>query len=275
MNKLISYNNFNTEQLLESIKFASVEEYLDMLESFNGYTLVFVDLETTGMIPDYDQILEIGAVAIDPMTWDEIDTFNKLIVLDNETKGRMDHEEDIEHTDWLKRTIHRLGKPVGKGEIRKVLKMTGYEEDLENRIEVEECALKSFYRWLDKMDNCMLLSYNASFDMHFLAVRGKRKLKKYPVLDVIVIVRDILIPGLKFLQAKGDRESKQFLQSLTKMGKDGNVRYSAAMTKIANGYGINTDDLHTAIGDTYILIEVMQELLLFMYKHKNMKLRLR
>jgi DNA polymerase III alpha subunit (gram-positive type) len=57
----------------------TIPEILALIDSFKGKTLVFFDTETTGLNPDriYEQVTQIGAIAVNGDTWSEIETFDQ------------------------------------------------------------------------------------------------------------------------------------------------------------------------------------------------------
>jgi len=98
---------------------------------------VVFDLETTGLSPKRNAIIEIGAI--------------------HYTHGQDNHRSFQSFVD--------PGKPIPK----KISKLTGITDDMVTGADGPEVALREFLKFVG---GCTLVAYNASFDMGFLRHHG-------------------------------------------------------------------------------------------------------
>ena len=235
----------------------TIEGILSLLDGYASNTWIFFDTETTGMHPGSAQLTEIGAIAVDPNTWDSeasvLDQFNEKISFTEETDRLMNDPESKERQTWEK-TNQQSRRPLK--EPQDVLAMTRYGEKGRSYGEEQE-TLEQFFDWADQFPNPLFIAQNASFDLKFLNVRSGGKLPKYPVLDTMQLMQYYLIPLLK-TQVKaeeGDPAAQELLDKL--YIKKGNWGYhSSSMGVVSKAYGINIDDWHNALADVKMMMEM-------------------
>lgn len=124
---------------------------------------VVFDLETTGLHPQTNEIIEIGAVKMRGL--EVIDNFSTLV---------------------------KPEKPIPQ----EIIELTGINDDMLKDAPAAEKALKEFYNFIGK---AVLVAHNASFDVGFIRVHFSRLLDiiiDNPVLDTMTLAR-ALHPGLK------------------------------------------------------------------------------
>ncbi|MDI6860755.1 MAG: exonuclease domain-containing protein [Caldisericia bacterium] len=123
--------------------------------------LIFFDIETTGLNPEYNKLVEIGCVK----------------VYDGEIKEKF--TRIIDPKESLPDEIKRL---------------TGLtEEDISNFGVEEERAIREFFEFID---NYPLIGHNIlNFDVPFIETRGNIKLKNR--LSDTLIISKFLAPNLK------------------------------------------------------------------------------
>lgn len=235
----------------------TIEGILSLLDGYASNTWIFFDTETTGMHPDSAQLTEIGAIAVDPNTWDSeasvLDQFNEKISFTEETDRLMNDPESKERQAWEK-TNQQSRRPLK--EPQDVLAMTRYGEKGRSYGEEQE-TLEQFFDWADQFPNPLFIAQNASFDLKFLNVRSGGKLPKYPVLDTMQLMQYYLIPLLKtqVKAAEGNSEAQELLNKL--YIKKGNWGYhSSSMGVVSKAYGINIDDWHNALADVKMMMEM-------------------
>jgi len=247
-----------TRFLLENkLSGRTIEGILDLLDGYASNTWVFFDTETTGMHPDSAQLTEIGAIAIDPNTWDSeatvLDQFNEKIKLTDETNRLLNDPESEERQAWEK---GNQGARNPLKDPQAVLSMTRYGEQGRDYGDEQE-ILDQFSDWIQEFPNPLLIAQNASFDLKFLSVRSSGSLPKYPVLDTMQLMQYYLVPLLK-TQAKaeeGDPEAQELLDKL--YVKKGNWGYhSTSMGVVSKAYGISIDDWHNALADVKMMMEM-------------------
>lgn len=235
----------------------TIEGVLSLLDGYASNTWVFFDTETTGMHPGSAQLTEIGAIAVDPNTWDSeasiLDQFNEKISFTPETEKLMNDPESEERKEWEKKN-QQSRRPLDKPQ--DVLAMTRYGEQGRTYGDEQE-ILDQFFDWVDQFPNPLFIAQNASFDLKFLNVRSKGKLPKHPVLDTMQLMQYYLVPLLKtqVKASEGDPEAQALLDKL--YIKKGNWGYhSVSMGVVSKAYGINIDDWHNALADVKMMMEM-------------------
>jgi len=235
----------------------TIEGILDLLDGYASNTWVFFDTETTGMEPASAQLTEIGAIAVDPNTWDSeasvLGQFNEKIKLTDETNRLLNDPESEERKAWEKGN-QSARRPLKDPQA--ILSMTRYGEQGREYGD-EQDILDRFFEFVEGYPNPLLIAQNASFDLKFLNVRSNGKLPKYPVLDTMQLMQYYLVPLLK-TQTKaeeGDPEAQELLDKL--YVKKGNWGYhSTSMGVVSKAYGISIDDWHNALADVKMMMEM-------------------
>jgi len=235
----------------------TIEGILDLLDGYASNTWIFFDTETTGMEPASAQLTEIGAIAVDPNTWDSeasvLGQFNEKIKLTSETEKLLNDPESEERQAWEKGN-QSARRPLKDPQA--VLSMTRYGEQGREYGD-EQDILDKFFEFVEGQPNPLLIAQNASFDLKFLNVRSDGKLPKYPVLDTMQLMQYYLVPLLKTQTRaeEGDPEAQELLDKL--YVKKGNWGYhSTSMGVVSKAYGISIDDWHNALADVKMMMEM-------------------
>ena len=235
----------------------TIEGVLSLLDGYASNTWIFFDTETTGMHPKSAQLTEIGAIAVDPNTWDSeatvLDQFNEKIKLTDETERLLNDPESEERQAWEK---GNQGARRPLKDPQAILSMTRYGEQGRTYGEEQE-ILDQFFDWADQFPNPLFIAQNASFDLKFLNVRSKGKLPKYPVLDTMQLMQYYLVPLLKtqIKAEEGNQEAQDLLDKL--YVRKGNWGYhSVSMGVVSKAYGISIDDWHNALADVKMMMEM-------------------
>jgi len=235
----------------------TIEGVLDLLGGYSNNTWIFFDTETTGLQPSSSQLTEIGAIAVDPNTWNSdatiLDQFNEKIKLTDESERLLNDPESPERKAWEK---GNKGARNPLKDPQAVLSMTRYGEKGRSFGDEQE-VLDQFFKWCSGFSNPLFIAQNASFDLKFLSVRSGGKLPKYPALDTRELMEMYLVPLLK-TQTKaeeGDPAAQELLDKL--YVNKGNWGYhSVSMGVVSKAYGINIDDWHNAIADVKMMMEM-------------------
>lgn len=235
----------------------TIEGILDLLDGYASNTWIFFDTETTGMEPASAQLTEIGAIAVDPNTWDSeasvLGQFNEKIKLTPETEKLLNDPESEERQAWEKGN-QSARRPLKDPQA--ILSMTRYGEQGREYGD-EQDILDKFFEFVEGQPNPLLIAQNASFDLKFLNVRSDGKLPKYPVLDTMQLMQYYLVPLLKTQTRaeEGDPEAQELLDKL--YVKKGNWGYhSVSMGVVSKAYGISIDDWHNALADVKMMMEM-------------------
>jgi len=235
----------------------TIEGILDLLDGYASNTWIFFDTETTGMEPASAQLTEIGAIAVDPNTWDSeasvLGQFNEKIKLTSETEKLLNDPESEERQAWEKGN-QSARRPLKDPQA--ILSMTRYGEQGREYGD-EQDILDKFFEFVEGQPNPLLIAQNASFDLKFLNVRSDGKLPKYPVLDTMQLMQYYLVPLLKTQTRaeEGDPEAQELLDKL--YVKKGNWGYhSTSMGVVSKAYGISIDDWHNALADVKMMMEM-------------------
>lgn len=137
---------------------------------------IIVDLETTGLNSDLDQIIEIGAIKIDLDTGEVLDqfqTFSKpndvyLFSYEQDEQGN-----DIENDDEL--------EPIGLDPF--IIELTGITDEMLVGAPNNQDAVDSFFRFAEDLQ---IWAYNASFDSKFLNCHTD---SHRPLKDILALAR--------------------------------------------------------------------------------------
>jgi DNA polymerase III epsilon subunit-like protein len=238
----------------------TIDGILNLLGEYADNTWIFFDTETTGMHPDSAQLTEIGAIAVDPNTWESDATvlgqFNEKIKFTDKTRRLMSDPESEERKEWEKKNL-ASNRPLKDPQA--VLAMTRYGEKGRSYGDEQE-VLDQFFEFVDGFSNPLLVAQNAAFDLKFLNVRSGGKLKRYPVLDTRQLMQYYLVPLLKtqIKAEKGDPTAQELLDKL--YIRKGNWGYhSVSMGVVSKAYGISIDDWHNALADVKMMMEMYKK----------------
>ena len=175
----------------------SISDVLDKLLNFADKTLIFFDTETLGLNPekDYIQLTQLGVIVVDGSTMKEKKIFNIKIKF-NKSSERFLKSDSKERKDW-ERSFKNMNKTPNE-----ILDMTGYFNDLPEKLATEEQALKILKHIISNSKNPILIAHNAKFDMRFINVRSKKYniiIPRVSVLDTLKLSQFFLIPTLQAL----------------------------------------------------------------------------
>ena len=140
-----------------------VDDLKDMIKNPKGQSLdetyVVFDLETTGLSPTTDRIIEIGAVKV--KEGKIIDRFSTFV---------------------------NPQKPIPM----KIEKLTGINDNMVIDAPLIEEVLPKFIEWCD---DAIMVAHNADFDMSFVQVKGREMgiEKEYTIVDTVVMSQYLII----------------------------------------------------------------------------------
>ena len=250
--------------LLEvKLKNISLQEAISNLEQFKNYTWVFFDTETLGLDPNYAQITEIAAVAVNISDWENYEVLDKFHIkakLGETEKKLLNNPESGTRKSWEKWNAKQRRKLK---EPQDLLRMTRYGEKNAPFIDEQEMYLK-FRSWLDKIPNPIFVAQNARFDLRMVNHRSGRIFQDIPVIDTLVLIRDHLIPVLKELSSQGDENASQILDSL-RSPKTG--RPLSNLGGVAKAFGIKATGWHSAIADVEMMIGSISKVIKLLRNH--------
>lgn len=278
-----------------------ISQLLDEFQKFDGNDLIFFDTETLGLNPDpeYIQLTQIALVVVDGATMKEKRALNLKIQL-NDSAKRFLEPSSWERQDWEKYKEGSHDKTPDE-----VLDMTGYFNDLPEKLATEEKALQLFSQVISNAKNPILVAHNASFDMRFISVRAKRfniNMKKVPVVDTLRLAKYYLIPVLQKLEKseilkqlrrvkemkvsdinnnndanrkskakkKSDAEFERFTaEDGTEMLKITYGKPSASLGKLTPALLGKIEDWHDALADVKSMILVYQKIIEILHANRN------
>ena len=242
----------------------SISDVLSFLEGFRDNTWIFFDTETLGFNPKYQQLTEIGAVAVSPGNWNTdpkiLGTFNEKVKLEPKSIERLSKHKEMSPEE-IKARRGRMTAP-------EILSMTRYGERGREYFE-EQDVIDGFLDFVDSFSNPVLVAQNASFDMKFVAVRSDRQPDRYPVIDTMRIMQLFLIPLLRTLSDQhDDQDAREFLEKIKK-GK----YYSASMGVVSSAYGISIDEWHNALADVKMLMKLLSHVVRTLRENPDIDIR--
>ena len=241
----------------------SISDVLALLEEFGNHTWIFLDTESTGMEARENQLIEIGAIAVDPRKWFEtsevIDTFNVKIKLNDDSKKLMNTPDSKQSKSWHQQQ-KRLSKPLKKPQ--DVLSMTKYGDSGTTYLE-EQDALEKFEEFIQGFKDPLLVAQNATHDMSFLNGRKMTRMPRMPIFDTYPLIKLHLIPILLKIQnidVQSDEQDvkKQAIDILAKI-KSGEKSYSASLGKVGPAMGFSVENWHSAVADVRLMMDVFKK----------------
>jgi DNA polymerase III epsilon subunit-like protein len=238
----------------------SIQDILEKINSYDNHTWIFFDTETMGFKAKSDQLTEIGALAVDPLSGEVLGEFDEFIKLNPPSLARLKDPESPERKEWEKEQSKSWKPLKHPGD---VLAMTRYGGK-DRKYSDEQEILNKFEEFVGQFPNPLLVAKNARFDMEFVNSRKAQKLKRYPVLDTDPFIRHHAIPLLIEL-SQGNFEpfsrrvqirSQSILDKLyIKPGM-----YSSSLGKMAPAFDIDVGDWHNALADVKMTIEMFSSL---------------
>ncbi len=186
--------------------------------------IVIVDLETTGLDSNSDQIIEIGALKIDPDTGavvDQFQTFSKpddFYFLDDEDEYPYDQNDDW---DELEQSKEKFALQKFKLDPF-IVKLTGITDEMLIGAPNNEDAVNAFFEFAR---DCQIWAYNAGFDSKFLNCHTDIH---QPLKDIIPLAKQTFpnLPNYK-------------------------------LSTVAKHLNISTDGAHRAIADCLMSKEIL------------------
>lgn len=255
----MTYTNFN-KIIEKSFEFYNVNPFSEL----HGKTLVFFDTETTGFLPDKNQITEIAAIACEGDTLKQLDTFQKYIKLTDDTHAEIARQnappENEEHALKRAKKIESGGKTI-----EQLLAMSGYDAD--KAVNEEEETLLEFYEFINQFENPILVAHNAPFDMKMVNTRlnriYKRSTPKYTVMDTLRFSRLFFLPAIQAMAKRNDPAAMDMLNLI----KDPKAVKKNDLYKLSSSLGVlnklikhRLDSIawHSALSDVQVTIEIFR-----------------
>jgi DNA polymerase III alpha subunit (gram-positive type) len=220
----------------------SIETLLSEFLNFENKTLIIFDLETLGLNPsfEYEQILEIAAVAINGINQNVLGSFQcKIKLSDSTNEFLLDPHE--------------------------ILKMTSYYENKTDVVK-ERNGLELFLNFVSQFKNPVLVAHNSEFDLKYINTRCKMyciNVPMFKVIDTLKISKFFFVPLLNTLNTMESNILKSTLKSKT----SGHV--SSRLGDLANSFEINAENWHSASSDILILQKVLYKMINFLEMHKK------
>jgi DNA polymerase III epsilon subunit-like protein len=243
----------------------SIKTLLSEFLNFENKTLIIFDLETLGLNPgfEYEQILEIAAVAINGINQTELGSFQCKIKLSDSTNEFLNDPDCIQRFSWERRQKRR-----GKTAIlnpHEILKMTSYYENKTDVVK-ERNGLELFLNFVSQFENSVLVAHNSEFDLKYINTRCKMygiDVPMFKVIDTLKISKFFFVPLLNTLNTMESSILKSTLKSKT----SGHV--SSRLGDLANSFEINAENWHSASSDILILQKVLYKMINFLETNKE------
>lgn len=244
-------------------------DLLDTITNFENKTLILVDIETLGLNPtfEYEQVTELAACAINGSTKDVIGDINFKVKLSKSALELLTETESIQRYSWERRQKRR-----GKSAIldpNQIIEMTQYNK-IKAPIESERNTIEKFYEFIKQYNNPVIVAHNAEFDIKYLMTRGKLYQLEFPmvgVLDTLKISQFFFVPALETLQKNPDVDI--IVQKLIRLKNNKSYHISSRLGDLASAFGIDSKNWHTANSDVEMMRLVLNEILEFLEKHRN------
>lgn len=227
----------------------SIKEYVDHIQSFNNHTWIWFDTETTGLKVWDSQITEIASIASTPsiqsnIDFSAIDEYRKKAKLTQDTKDLMSYEID---------------KPWDKWPKRRLLKLNRYGEPKGNVEYINEQELFNNYgEWLLGFKQRVMIAQNATFDWKMINGRAKTRIPSAPTVDTYITSQLFWIPLMQTLAKQGDERAIDLINKLTVDRGNGRKSITFSLGPACKALGINTEGWHSAIADTYMMVEMFK-----------------
>ena len=243
----------NYLQFIKEHKFwgKSITQFLDWVKSKSDKYWVVLDTETTGLPTDPHevQLTQLSCIVVkynpDTNTFDEVDTYNKKLKLNQ-------------------KTLDQMKEPGNK--IKWVLSFNHYGESGVD-YHPEEDTLEDFFKFLSQYDNPLLVIQNAIFDMRYLNTRNPIVRFDNEVLDTKQVLQLFYLPAIQKL-AETDDEYKSLIQSIGTSSRDGGL-ISSSLGKIGPALGINMTGYHDALTDCRLAMQMFTKVVEFLKKNKD------
>jgi DNA polymerase III epsilon subunit-like protein len=231
----------------------------DIVNKLKNRVLIFFDTETTGFSSKtpYSLITEIGAIAIDTSTGEELGRYSMKSKLTQSVEDRRKKQRE---------EIAAGTRKSNSMTIDDILKMTAYEEG-DIPFEEEGKVLAGFSEFVSQYRSLgpIMVAHNARFDMRQIndALKLRHEmpfLPKYSVLDTKVLVEKYLqslLIGLENLRGT-DPEVDRLFNELRSTN-----RFTSKLGSLGTAFEIETKHWHSAIADTLQLSGILAKILDF------------
>jgi len=243
----------NYLQFIKEHKFwgKSITQFLDWVKSKSDKYWVVLDTETTGLPTDPHevQLTQLSCIVVkynpDTNTFDEVDTYNKKLKLNQ-------------------KTLDQMKEPGNK--IKWVLSFNHYGESGVD-YHPEEDTLEDFFKFLSQYDNPLLVIQNAIFDMRYLNTRNPIVRFDNEVLDTKQVLQLFYLPAIQKLAETSD-EYKSLIQNIGTSSRDGGL-ISSSLGKIGPALGINMTGYHDALTDCRLAMQMFTKVVAFLKNNQD------
>lgn len=265
----------------------TVADIVPKIQDIYNHTIIFFDTETTGLVPKYNQLTEIGAICVVPQLGGRtkvVENFNLLVTLSDYIQRRAEKEEREKAAAEAAGGKFKWGKTT-----KEILTMTNYYTNLE-KVDVvsEKEAIAQFNKFVEDMKQkynkpVLLIAHNAPFDMKFINVRAEKmrtpRIARHRVMDSLQFIYDYYYPMMIANGAMEQDPSNEPLMTKLKSGelsktKYGTPKMSFRLGNLSTKFNINAENWHTAIADVEMLMKVMDQMVFEIFERKDeMELR--
>jgi DNA polymerase III epsilon subunit-like protein len=215
----------------------------EMFDRLSDKTFIFFDTETTGLDHHKNQVTEIGAQVVTAPEFRVEDKFHNKIHLSEETKKKMEEEED------------------SKFNIKNVLKMNDYYGNPEVVRGSEKDVLNDFKDFCDKYPGAILVAQNAEFDIKM--VKRVADVTNREVIDTVRLAGFYVVPILIAMEQEGDLHKKINARGIIKDMTSDKGKITKTLGKILPALGGTLKNWHTALDDTKSAIALYRAIIKF------------
>lgn len=248
-------------QLYSSIvegKFSSLRGDINgLLDDLASRTIIAFTIKTTGIDPNqpFAQILRISAIAIDPETGQELDSYDQEASLNLGTLREMDIQNRMKGDEqW----------PVDQPSIADMLNASDYDlEDRSDRVD-EMVVVMGFKDFVDKYRHAVLVTYNAQYCMHYLNATLPDPVSGTPVLGLSQFTRIYFEPVLQAMMMRGNSRAARMAEKLWSKGKS-----NVSITELARALGVKKFPWRSD-SDVVQLAAIFAGILRFLQKNRGM-----
>lgn len=242
----------------------------DIVSKFKNRVFIFIDTETTGMSSKnpYSLITEIGAIAIDTSTGQELGRYSMKSKLTPEVETKRQKERSE-----LEAGTRKAGATGADMSIDDILKMTAYQ-DGDIPFEEEKKVLQGFVDFVNqyKSRDPIFVAHKAQFDLRQIndALKLRHRmpfLPKYNVLDTKTLVQKYLhklLVGLEPLRGEDPEVDRLFSELRSSTG-----RFTSKLGALGSAFEVETMHWHSAIADSLQLSGILAKLLKFFERYKD------
>jgi DNA polymerase III epsilon subunit-like protein len=261
-------------------------------------TWIFFDTETTGFMPEWEQLTEVAAIAVeldmDTNNSKIIGEFNKLCHLTDKTKRKIEKDKTV-----VKLGIYDPKYPKVTGQVRgkrgylepkrmstgHILDMTNYFKNVHNKtaeVVSEKESLEELDKFIKSFPNPILVIHNESFDRKFIDGRAKATganvdTTSYRSTDTLQISRAVFCPVVtlsdELAHVKLELSKGSKLNKVTgKQEEVINKKLSSRLGLLAKALAVDATRWHTAIADVEMLLKVFDKMVSILKKNADMEI---